>query len=125
MKFRFARHTNDLNKIKLFYTEILQLEILGGFENHNDYDGIFLGKQNLEWHLEFTQSNEIVDFNFNEDDILVFYSETITEYDLLIENITKNNISFIESKNPYWNENGKMILDPDGYHIIISNVKAK
>lgn len=125
MKFRFARHTNNLEKLKTFYTAILGLEVLGSFENHNNYDGIFLGKQNLDWHLEFTQSGEIVEFNFNEDDILVFYPETLIEYDSLIENITKNNINFIVSINPFWNINGKMILDPDGYRIIISNLKAK
>jgi len=125
MKFRFARHTNDLDKIKLFYTEILQFEILGGFENHNDYDGVFIGKQNMDWHLEFTKSNELVGFNFNPDDVLVFYPETLVEYDLLIENISRNNIKFIASKNPYWKDSGKMILDPDGYHVIISNLKAK
>lgn len=125
MKFRFARHTNNLEKLKKFYTTILSLEVLGNFENHNNYDGIFLGKQNLDWHLEFTQSDEVVEFNFNEDDILVFYPENLVEYDSLIENINNNNISFIESKNPYWNQNGKMILDPDGFRIIISNLKIK
>lgn len=125
MKFRFARHTNNIDKLRLFYTNILGFEVLGSFENHNNYDGIFLGKQNLDWHLEFTQTDEIVAFNFNEDDILVFYPETIVEFDVLIENISKNNIYFIASKNPYWNTNGKMILDPDGYRIIISNLKAK
>lgn len=125
MKFRFARHTNDLEKLKTFYTTILGLEVLGSFENHDNYDGIFLGKQNLDWHLEFTKSNEIIEFNFNEDDILVFYPETLVEYDALIENSNKNKISFMASKNPYWNENGKMIVDPDGYRIIILNLKAK
>ena len=125
MIFRFARHTNNLDKLKLFYTTILGFEVLGSFENHNNYDGIFLGKQNLDWHLEFTQTDEIVSFNFNEDDILVFYPETILEYNVLIENISKKNINFIASKNPYWNTNGKTILDPDGYRIIISNLKAK
>ena len=125
MKFRFARHTNDLDKLKQFYTNILGFEVLGSFENHNYYVGIFIGKQNLDWHLEFTQSDEIVAFNFNEDDILVFYPETLVEYDALIENCNKNNIGFMASKNPYWNENGKMIVDPDGYRIIISNLKAK
>jgi catechol 2,3-dioxygenase-like lactoylglutathione lyase family enzyme len=125
MKFRFARHTNNLDKLKLFYTTILGFEVLGSFENHNNYDGIFIGKQNIDWHLEFTQTDEIVAFNFNEDDILVFYPETILEFDVLIENISKNNINFIASKNPYWNINGKMILDPDGYRIIISNLKTK
>lgn len=125
MKFRFARHTNNLEKLKTFYTTILGFEVLGSFENHNNYDGIFLGKQNLDWHLEFTESDEIIEFNFNEDDILVFYPEILVEYDSLIENINKNNIAFIASKNPYWNANGKMILDPDGYRIMISNLKAK
>jgi hypothetical protein len=125
MKFRFARHTNNLENLTTFYTQILGLEILGGFKNHNNYDGVFIGKQNLDWHLEFTQSNEIVEFKFNEDDILVFYPETLIEYDSLIKNININNISLIESKNPYWNENGKMILDPDGHRIMISNLKAK
>jgi len=125
MKFRFARHTNDLEKLKTFYTTVIGLEVLGSFENHDNYDGVFLGKQNLDWHLEFTQSDEIVEFNFNEDDILVFYPETILEYNPLIENINKNNISFIEPKNPYWVENGKMILDSDGYRILISKLKAK
>lgn len=125
MKFRFARHTNNLEKLKSFYTTVLGFEVLGSFENHDNYNGIFLGKQNLDWHLEFTQSDEIVEFNFNEDDVLVFYPETLVEYHSLIENINKNNIDFIASKNPYWNQNGKMILDPDGYRIIISNLKVK
>jgi YycE-like N-terminal domain/YycE-like C-terminal domain len=125
MKFRFARHTNNLENIKSFYIKVLGFELLGSFENHNEYNGIFIGKPNSDWHLEFTQSNEVVEFNFNEDDILVFYPEKIISYNSILENIQKENISFIETKNPYWNENGKMILDPDGYRIIISNLKCR
>ena len=125
MKFRIARHTNDLEKIKTFYTKVLGFEVLGSFENHDNYNGIFIGKPNSDWHLEFTQSNEIVEFHFNEDDSLVFYPEEISEYNQLLENIQKQNISIIKAKNPYWNENGKMILDPDGYRIIISNLKCR
>ena len=125
MKFRVARHTNDLDKIKIFYTTILGFEVLGGFENHASYDGLFLGKTNLDWHLEFTKSDETVDFNYNEDDILVFYPVTKDEFDSLIQNIQKQNITFIKAKNPYWNEKGKMILDPDGYQIVISNIKIE
>lgn len=125
MEFRFARHTNNLENLKLFYIHILGFELLGGFENHNDYNGIFIGKPNADWHLEFTQSNEIVAFNYNEDDVLVFYPKEISEYNTLIDTIKKNNINFIKAKNPYWNENGKMLLDPDGYRIIISNLKCK
>ena len=39
----------------------------------------------------------------------------------------KNQIEFVKSKNPYWNDfelsGGKLILDPDGFGIIISKLK--
>ncbi|MBP6181693.1 VOC family protein [Flavobacterium sp.] len=129
MNLRIARHTNNLEKIKFFYINILGLELLGNFENHATYDGIFIGKQKLDWHLEFTKSNEKANHHFDEDDILVLYPETVLEYDNLINNILENNISIITSKNPYWNNpevsGGKMFLDPDGFRIVISNLKAK
>jgi catechol 2,3-dioxygenase-like lactoylglutathione lyase family enzyme len=125
MILRVARHTNNLEKIKSFYIDILGFELLGGFENHNDYDGIFIGKPNLDWHFEFTKSNEKANHSSDEDDIIVLYPETILKYNQLINNILNSNISLITSKNPYWNQNGKMFLDPDGFRIIISNLKAK
>lgn len=125
MKFRFARHTNNLENIKSFYINVLSFELLGEFKNHAGYNGIFIGKPNLDWHLEFTVSDDEIIHSFNEDDILVFYPETAEDYKLNIENIQKQNICFINAKNPYWDENGKMILDPDGYRIVISNSKLK
>lgn len=125
MEFRIARHTNNLELIKSFYINMLGLELLGDFKNHSYYDGIFIGKPNLNWHLEFTQSKDKANHYFDEDDCLVFYPQTIIEYNSLINTISNNNITFISAKNPYWNSNGKMFLDPDGYRIIISNLKAK
>jgi hypothetical protein len=124
MKLRFASHTNNLEKIKSFYINTLGFELLGSFENHNNYDGIFIGKPNLDWHLEFTKYNDIVEFNFGEEDYLVLYPENNFEYNSILEKISKNKIEFITSKNPFWNDNEKMILDPDGYQIIISNLKT-
>lgn len=125
MTFRFARHTNDLEQLKSFYASVLGLELLGGFENHNGYDGVFLGKPNENWHLEFTKSDEIVSFNFNEDDILVFYPNSKLEYEAIHEKLKHHSIKIIEAKNPYWNEQGTMFLDPDGYRIVISHLKIK
>ena len=125
MAFRFARHTNNLEHLKSFYIDILGLELLGGFENHNGYDGIFIGKPNENWHLEFTKSEELVMFNFGEEDILVFYPNTKLEFEIIHDRIKSHSIKFINSKNPYWNENGKMILDPDGYRVVISHLKIE
>jgi hypothetical protein len=125
MTFRFARHTNNLEQIKSFYINILGFELLGGFENHNGYDGIFIGKSSENWHLEFTKSEEIIHFDFNEDDVLVFYPNSKIEFDLIMNKIQSTKIEFIKAKNSYWNENGKMVIDPDGYRIIISDLKIK
>lgn len=123
MTFRFARHTNDLELLKSFYIDILGLELLGGFENHNGYDGVFLGKPNENWHLEFTKSDEVNSFNFDEDDILVFYPNSKLEYEAIHEQLKHLSVKTIEAKNPYWNEQGTMFLDPDGYRIVISHLK--
>jgi catechol 2,3-dioxygenase-like lactoylglutathione lyase family enzyme len=123
MTFRFARHTNDLEKLNSFYVKILGLEVLGEFQKHNGYDGIFIGKSNENWHLEFTKSDEIIHFNFGDEDVLVFYPNTRLEYESILEKINIFSIKIIEAKNPYWNENGKMFLDPDGYQIVISDLK--
>lgn len=97
MLFRVARHTNDLERIKSFYIGILGFELLGSFENHDSYNGIFIGKKNCDWHLEFTQSNEKASHFPDEDDILVFYPETILEHDSYIEKLHANNIFFQKS----------------------------
>jgi catechol 2,3-dioxygenase-like lactoylglutathione lyase family enzyme len=125
MTFRFARHTNDLEQLNSFYVKTLGMEILGSFQNHNGYDGVFIGKPNKNWHLEFTKSDEIIHFNFGDEDILVFYPSTRLEYDSILERINNSSIKIIKAKNPYWNENGKMFHDPDGYKIVISDLKIK
>lgn len=125
MTLRVARHTNDLKKIEDFYINILGFQKLGGFQKHNNYDGIFIGKPDLDWHFEFTQSQTKTNHIFDEDDIIVLYPDTITKYNSLLENLLKNNIKKITAMNPYWNENGQMFLDPDGYRIVISPLKVQ
>ncbi len=125
MTFRFARHTNDLEQIKTFYIAILGFELLGAFENHNGYDGIFIGKSTENWHLEFTKTKEVICFDFKEDDTLVFYPESKMEFDLLINKLQSHEIEYFKAKIPYWIDNGKMFLDSDGYRILISDLKIR
>ncbi|RZJ53930.1 MAG: VOC family protein [Flavobacterium sp.] len=125
MFLRVARHTDNLEKIEDFYVNLLDFERLGGFQNHNNYDGIFIGKSGLDWHFEFTQSNEKAQHSFDQDDVIVLYPKTIENYNELIKRLLTNNISSITANNPFWNENGKMFLDPDGYRIVISPLKAE
>lgn len=120
MTFRYARHTDDLIKIEQFYTEIVGLEKLGYFENHNNYNGIFLGQKNSNWHLEFTSSSEQPKSKFDEDDILVFYVNSEIELTRIKQTIENKCITLEVSKNPYWNANGIMVSDPDNFKVVFS-----
>jgi len=125
MEFRNARHTDNLKLIEEFYTKIIGLEVLFSFENHNNYSGVFIGKQDHDWHLEFTSSKDKAEHKFDLEDILVFYPKERDEYDKIVERIEVNSIKKIKSRNPYWNDNGIMIQDPDGFGVIVSKLKIK
>ncbi len=125
MEFRNARHTNKLKSIVEFYTNILGLEVLFSFENHNEYNGAFLGKPKHDWHLEFTMSKTKADHKFDIEDILVLYPTEKSEYNQIVERIDTYNIEKIKAKNPFWDNNGIMIKDPDGFRVIISDMKIK
>jgi catechol 2,3-dioxygenase-like lactoylglutathione lyase family enzyme len=119
MKFRSARHTNNLTRITTFYTEVLGLQILGDFKDHAGYDGIFLGLPGADWHLEFTTSHEQALHQPDEDDLLVFYPASTEEHTTILEKFRLHNIPASEPKNPYWKINGTLYKDPDGFGVII------
>ena len=121
MKLRVARHTNNLKAIVTFYTSVLGFEVTGTFEDHNNYDGVFLKLGSQDWHLEFTTTKISATHHFDEDDLLVLYPETLAEYIAIEKRINALDIQLEQAKNPYWQENGIMIKDPDGFRIIISN----
>ena len=125
MILRVARHTDNLEKVINFYVDIIGLEILGNFKNHDGYDGVFIGKPNLDWHLEFTTSQEKPNHIFDEDDILVFYPKTRAELDSIMNKIRENNFEIRQSKNTYWNINGILIKDFDNHNVIISPLKIE
>jgi catechol 2,3-dioxygenase-like lactoylglutathione lyase family enzyme len=124
MFLRVARHTDNIEKMIDFYVNVLGFEVLGNFQNHKNYDGVFLGMLGLDWHFEFTQSKTKANHTFDEDDVIVLYPKSIIDYNELIDRIEHHNISILTATNPFWNENGKMFLDPDGYRIVLSPLKA-
>lgn len=119
MKFRSARHTNNLTPIIAFYTEIVGLSVLGNFKDHDGYDGVFLGLPGADWHLEFTTSTEPANHKPDEDDLLVFYPASAEEHAAITERFAKHNIPPVEPKNPYWKVNGTLYIDPDGFGVMI------
>ncbi|MFP9114374.1 VOC family protein [Flavobacterium sp. RHBU_3] len=118
MKFRIARHTDNLKKIAAFYSGLPEMAVLGSFEGHDGYDGIFIGKPGESWHLEFTQSTEPAQHSPDDDDLLVFYYEEETPYREALRYLDTTTPR-IPAKNPYWNVNGVCYKDPDGFGLVV------
>lgn len=120
MKFRYARHTNNLDTLIDFYQNIIGLEKLGGFKDHSDYDGVFLGFPNQDWHMEFTYSANKANHHPDRDDLIVFYLDSEEEIKTIIDRAKQADILPVTSQNPYWNENGIELTDPDGFGVILT-----
>jgi hypothetical protein len=120
MKLRIARHTNDFAPLVEFYCGALGLEQLGEFRDHDGYDGIFLGKEGADWHLEFTKSDEAPNHHPDDDDLLVFYTSSEEEYNELNDRMQQKGFHPVEPANPYWKANGTTYVDPDGFRIVLS-----
>ncbi len=120
MIFRYARHSLDIEKLKLFYTRILGLELVGSFEGHNGINGVMLGQKGGSWHLEFTESDHAPAHSFDEEDNLVFYPEDRPAYEQILDRIHQQNIPIVTPRNSYWEAHGLMILDPDRFRVVIS-----
>jgi hypothetical protein len=120
MILRYARHTLDLEIIEKFYSRVVGLEKIGEFKNHDNYNGLFMGYTNSNWHLEFTTSLEKPESKFDEDDKLVFYVSSEAELASIKKTIIRESITIEIPKNPYWLNNGIMISDPDGFRIVFS-----
>jgi hypothetical protein len=120
MHFRYARHTDNLVPLIQFYTTVIGLKILGEFKDHDQYDGVFLGKENAEWHLEFTTSYVSAKHKPDEDDLLVFYFDTEAERMNVVTIAEEKYVPILEPKNPYWEKNGIMLSDPDGFGVVLA-----
>ena len=123
MIFRVARHVKDLNRVIDFYGRLLGLKVLGEFKNHLKYDGVFMGLPGENWHLEFTVSDSEPYHYPDDDDVLVFYAKSETEFNAMKEKFVAARIKPVIPKNPYWEKNGITFEDPDGFRVVISLLK--
>ena len=119
---RVARPSRDLAATEVFYRQALGMERLGGFEDHDGFDGVMLGFAGGTHHLEFTlHRHSPVKPQPTPEDVIVFYIHNRNEWKQAIEKIESRGHKAVPSHNPFWDKNGKTFLDPDGYRIVIQN----
>ena len=122
---RIARPTDKLELIEQFYCEGLGLTKIGGFKGHRGYNGIMIGLPDSTYHLEFT---EHVDGSPcpapTNDNLLVFYMPDNTQIQAVQSRLANMGYSEIPPENPYWEEKGVTIADPDGWRIVLMNTEG-
>jgi catechol 2,3-dioxygenase-like lactoylglutathione lyase family enzyme len=115
---RVARPAQDLTRSARFYRDLIGLPHLGGFENHDGYNGIFFalpGGAELELTAGPAQPAPSTD-----EDLLILYVETWAEVTAMGARLTAAGVTRIPNWNPYWNRSGLTFLDPDGYRLVIA-----
>lgn len=118
-RLRVARHCINLDDMQHFYGHLLGFSVLGTFQNHLGYDGLFLGLDGAPWHLEFTRSSEPPQHQSDEDDLLVLFWDDQQKVDRILEKFKQEKIRPVRAKNPYWDDKASIYKDPEGYRVAV------
>jgi catechol 2,3-dioxygenase-like lactoylglutathione lyase family enzyme len=115
---RIARPTRDLTRSVRFYRDLIGLTVLGGFDDHDGYDGVFLALPGGA-ELELT-AGPAHPAPGTDEDLLVLYVETQAEAVAVGARLAAAGATAVDSPNPYWNRSGRTFLDPDGYRLVVA-----
>jgi hypothetical protein len=124
-QFRIARPTHQLDKIIHFYKNGIGLPQIGAFNDHDGFTGIMLGLPDANYHLEFTQLTDATPcLPPSTDNLLVFYYPDTIERNKVSERLFSMGAKEVEPENPYWKDHGITIEDPDGWRIVLMEIKG-
>jgi catechol 2,3-dioxygenase-like lactoylglutathione lyase family enzyme len=113
---RVARQTGRLDEIVTFYREGLGLAQIDHFTGHAGYDGVMLELPGTGAHLEFTATEHRSPPMPHVENLLVLYVGDQRTVDELVARLA---VAPIPSENPYWDEVGVTICDPDGFRVVL------
>jgi catechol 2,3-dioxygenase-like lactoylglutathione lyase family enzyme len=118
---RFARPTDRLDEVVAFYRDGLGLDEIGGFRDHQGFDGVMLGIPGEVWHLELTHKRgHAVGRAPSEDHLIVFYLSDLNIWQAAVDRLRALGHAPVVSFNPYWDANGVTFEDPDGYRVVLA-----
>ncbi|OAA68893.1 Glyoxalase/bleomycin resistance protein/dioxygenase [Cordyceps fumosorosea ARSEF 2679] len=121
---RIARPTDNFNALLPFYLDGLGFEMLTSFGGHDGFDGIMLGRRGTGYHLEFTtKRGHPVGRAPTQDNLLVFYLPEDAQFQAAVARMQAHGFAPVAAFNPYWDRVGKTYEDPDGYRIVLANMK--
>ena len=120
---RIARPVTDLSRSKELYCRGLGLQQTGSFREHDGFSGVMLGRDDLNWHLEFTLCHRHpVEPDSTVVDLLVLYFPDEGEWRKTCQQMVQAGFQRIDSFNPYWDVAGRTFIDSDGYRVVLQNL---
>lgn len=123
-RIRIARPTLDPARIRRFYVDGLGMPVLYDGEaqlDHQRWELLMCGFKNVSWHLDFTCSepHAIVPSPTMED-LLVFYMGDPASLGCVSTALEEHGGTVVCSDNPYWDDGGITVMDPDGYRLVLT-----
>lgn len=116
MQLRIARHTERLDELVRFYRDGLGLEEIGGFSDHDGYEGVFLEVPETRTHLELTAGGEHGAPAPHPESLLVLYLGDDEAVQAIAARVDAEPVA---PANPYWAEHGLTFEDPDGFRVVL------
>jgi len=117
---RIARPVRDLERAATMYAQGLGLAELGRFADHDGFDGVMLGADGLDYHLELTccRAHPVAPAPTPED-LLVLYIPDPGEWRERCERMLTAGFVAVAPFNPYWARHGRTFADGDGYRVVL------
>lgn len=116
MQLRVARHTQRLDEVVRFYRDGLGLIEIGGFADHDGYDGMFLEVPGTAAHLEFTTGGGHGSASPHPESLLVLYLGSEDAVESISSRLDARPVA---AANPYWARRGTTLADPDGFRVVL------
>jgi catechol 2,3-dioxygenase-like lactoylglutathione lyase family enzyme len=116
MQLRIARHTERLDELVAFYRDGLGLTEIGGFRDHDGYDGVFLAVPGTATHLELTAGGDHGAPVPHPESLLVLYLGDAGAVRAVAARLGREPVA---PANPYWAQHGLVFEDPDGFQVVL------
>ena len=121
---RIARPSRDLRVAERFWVAGLGLDVL--FRIDDSAEGghalVMVGWHGAAWHLELVGDPDgETPPAPTEEDLLVLYLDGPVDEDV-VSRLIEAGGTRVPARNPYWDEWGVTIADPDGYRLVLSSL---
>ncbi|MBX8811376.1 VOC family protein [Pseudochrobactrum algeriensis] len=118
--FRIVRPTDNPDALLPFYRDGLGLTVLDSFQDHDGFDAIIMGRENVPYHFAFTRTDKHQAGKApTKENLLVFYLPDHAEWENAVERMKATGFVPVSAFNPYWDKKGVTFEDPDGYRIVL------